>query len=70
VLAPAVGYRVTAGSSHIFYVPDVARLPNPVVLFGISICMLVMAQRSTVRDSTAWLRAHRTRHGRDTTRVV
>jgi phosphoribosyl 1,2-cyclic phosphodiesterase len=30
VLAPAVGYRITAGSSHIFYVPDVARLPNPV----------------------------------------
>ena len=30
VLAPAVGYRVTAGSSRIFYVPDVARLPNPV----------------------------------------
>jgi phosphoribosyl 1,2-cyclic phosphodiesterase len=28
VLAPAVGYRITAGSSHIFYVPDVARLPN------------------------------------------
>ena len=30
VLAPAVGYRVTAGLSRIFYVPDVARLPNPV----------------------------------------
>ena len=30
VLAPAVGYRVTAGSSRIFYVPDVAHLPNPV----------------------------------------
>jgi phosphoribosyl 1,2-cyclic phosphodiesterase len=30
VLAPAVGYRVTAGSRRIFYVPDVARLPNPV----------------------------------------
>jgi ribonuclease BN (tRNA processing enzyme) len=30
VLAPAVGYRITAGSSHIFYVPDVARLPNHV----------------------------------------
>jgi phosphoribosyl 1,2-cyclic phosphodiesterase len=30
VLAPAVGYRVTAGSGRIFYVPDVARLPNPV----------------------------------------
>jgi phosphoribosyl 1,2-cyclic phosphodiesterase len=29
VRAPAVGYRVTAGSSRIFYVPDVARLPNP-----------------------------------------
>lgn len=29
VLAPAVGYRVTAGSSRIFYVPDVAHLPNP-----------------------------------------
>jgi ribonuclease BN (tRNA processing enzyme) len=28
VLAPAVGYRITAGSSHIFYVPDVARLTN------------------------------------------
>jgi phosphoribosyl 1,2-cyclic phosphodiesterase len=30
VLAPAVGYRITAGPSRIFYVPDVARLPNPV----------------------------------------
>jgi ribonuclease BN (tRNA processing enzyme) len=30
VLAPAVGYRVTAGSRRIFYVPDVARLPNHV----------------------------------------
>jgi phosphoribosyl 1,2-cyclic phosphodiesterase len=30
VLAPAVGYRITAGSSHIFYVPDVAHLPNHV----------------------------------------
>jgi ribonuclease BN (tRNA processing enzyme) len=29
ILAPAVGYRVTAGSSRIFYVPDVAHLPNP-----------------------------------------
>ena len=28
VLAPAVGYRVTAGSRRIFYVPDVAHLPN------------------------------------------
>jgi phosphoribosyl 1,2-cyclic phosphodiesterase len=28
LLAPAVGYRITAGSSRIFYVPDVARLPN------------------------------------------
>jgi ribonuclease BN (tRNA processing enzyme) len=30
VLAPAVGYRVSAASTRIFYVPDVARLPNPV----------------------------------------
>ena len=30
VVAPAVGYRVTAGASTIFYVPDVAHLPNPV----------------------------------------
>jgi ribonuclease BN (tRNA processing enzyme) len=30
VLAPAVGYRVTAGSRRIFYVPDVAHLPNPI----------------------------------------
>jgi phosphoribosyl 1,2-cyclic phosphodiesterase len=30
VLAPAVGYRVTAESGRMFYVPDVARLPNPV----------------------------------------
>jgi len=30
VLAPTVGYRVTAGSSRIFYVPDVAHLPNPI----------------------------------------
>ena len=29
VLAPAVGYRLTVGSSRIFYVPDVAQLPNP-----------------------------------------
>jgi ribonuclease BN (tRNA processing enzyme) len=29
VLAPAVGYRLTAGSRRIFYVPDVAHLPNP-----------------------------------------
>jgi ribonuclease BN (tRNA processing enzyme) len=29
VLAPAVGYRVATGSSRIFYVPDVAHLPNP-----------------------------------------
>jgi hypothetical protein len=28
LLAPAVGYRITAGASHIFYVPDVARLPT------------------------------------------
>ena len=30
VLAPAVGYRVTAGSKRIFYLPDVARFPNHV----------------------------------------
>lgn len=30
ILAPAVGYRVTAGSTRIFYVPDVARLARPV----------------------------------------
>jgi ribonuclease BN (tRNA processing enzyme) len=30
LLAPAVGYRVTAGSTRIFYVPDVACLPNPI----------------------------------------
>jgi ribonuclease BN (tRNA processing enzyme) len=30
VLAPAVGYRVGSASGQIFYVPDVARLPNPV----------------------------------------
>jgi phosphoribosyl 1,2-cyclic phosphodiesterase len=30
VLAPAVGYRVTRGSSRLFYVPDIAHLPNPV----------------------------------------
>ena len=29
ILAPAVGYRLTAGTSRIFYVPDVADLPNP-----------------------------------------
>lgn len=29
LLAPAVGYRIAAGSSRIFYVPDVAHLPNP-----------------------------------------
>jgi phosphoribosyl 1,2-cyclic phosphodiesterase len=29
VLAPAVGYRLTAASRRIFYVPDVACLPNP-----------------------------------------
>jgi phosphoribosyl 1,2-cyclic phosphodiesterase len=34
LLAPAVGYRVTARSSRIFYVPDVARLPNPVAALG------------------------------------
>lgn len=28
--APAVGYRVSAGSVRIFYVPDVARLADPV----------------------------------------
>jgi ribonuclease BN (tRNA processing enzyme) len=38
VLAPAVGYRVTAGSSRIFYVPDVACLPNPVAaLAGVNL---------------------------------
>jgi ribonuclease BN (tRNA processing enzyme) len=30
VLAPAVGYRVTRRSSRLFYVPDIAHLPNPV----------------------------------------
>jgi phosphoribosyl 1,2-cyclic phosphodiesterase len=34
LLAPAVGYRVTARSSRIFYVPDVALLPNPVAALG------------------------------------
>jgi phosphoribosyl 1,2-cyclic phosphodiesterase len=29
-LAPAVGYRVTAGAKRIFYVPDVARLTDPI----------------------------------------
>lgn len=29
VLAPAVGYRITGPSGRIFYVPDVAYLPNP-----------------------------------------
>jgi phosphoribosyl 1,2-cyclic phosphodiesterase len=28
VRAPAVGYRVSIGSSHFFYVPDVAQLPH------------------------------------------
>jgi phosphoribosyl 1,2-cyclic phosphodiesterase len=30
VLAPAVGYRLTDGSRRVFYVPDVAELPDPV----------------------------------------
>jgi phosphoribosyl 1,2-cyclic phosphodiesterase len=34
LLAPAVGYRVTARSSRIFYVPDVALLPNSVAALG------------------------------------
>lgn len=29
LLAPAVGYRLSAGSTRLFYVPDVAGLPNP-----------------------------------------
>jgi phosphoribosyl 1,2-cyclic phosphodiesterase len=29
LVAPAVGYRVTAASGRMFYVPDVAHLPNP-----------------------------------------
>lgn len=29
VLAPAVGYRLTAAKTRLFYVPDVAHLPNP-----------------------------------------
>jgi phosphoribosyl 1,2-cyclic phosphodiesterase len=29
LVAPAVGYRVTAASGRVFYVPDVAHLPNP-----------------------------------------
>jgi phosphoribosyl 1,2-cyclic phosphodiesterase len=29
LLAPAVGYRLTAGSKRIFYLPDVARLTDP-----------------------------------------
>jgi ribonuclease BN (tRNA processing enzyme) len=38
VRAPAVGYRVTAGSGRIFYVPDIASLPNPVAaLRGVSL---------------------------------
>ena len=32
VRAPAVGYRVSIGSSHFFYVPDVAQLPHSKVL--------------------------------------
>jgi phosphoribosyl 1,2-cyclic phosphodiesterase len=29
IRAPAVGYRVSAGTASLFYVPDVAILPNP-----------------------------------------
>jgi ribonuclease BN (tRNA processing enzyme) len=29
LIAPAVGYRISAGSARIFYVPDVADLPDP-----------------------------------------
>jgi phosphoribosyl 1,2-cyclic phosphodiesterase len=28
VVAPAVGYRISAGSAAVFYVPDVARIPS------------------------------------------
>lgn len=38
IRAPAVGYRVSAKTGSFFYLPDVARLPNPsAALHGISI---------------------------------
>lgn len=38
VRAPAVGYRISAGNKHVFYVPDVLDLPGrPAVLEGLDV---------------------------------
>lgn len=55
ILAPAVGYRVSAKARSFFYLPDVAKLPNPSqVLHGVSV---YIGDGATLRRSLVRLRA-------------
>ena len=49
IRAPAVGYRVSANAEAFFYLPDVAKLPNPAeALYGVGI---YIGDGATVRRS-------------------
>ena len=65
LLAPAVGYRIAAGFTRIFYVPDVASLPNPVAALrdvdlyigdGATIDRPLIRRRGSVRIGHATIR--------------
>lgn len=61
IRAPAVGYRVSAKAGSFFYLPDVARLPNPsTALRGVSIYIGDGAtpRRSMVRRKNGKLIGH------------
>ena len=61
IRAPAVGYRVCANGASFFYLPDVARLPNPIrTLRGIDVYIGDGAtmRRSMVRKKYGTLIGH------------
>lgn len=61
IRAPAVGYRVSAAAGSFFYLPDVARLPNPVAALhgvGLYIGDGATMRRSMVRASDGSLIGH------------
>jgi len=61
IRAPAVGYRVSANAETFFYLPDVAKLPNPSdALYGVGVYIGDGAtmQRSMVRMKEGTLIGH------------
>jgi hypothetical protein len=61
IRAPAVGYRVSANAETFFYLPDVAKLPNPsAALYGVGVYIGDGAtmRRSMVRMKEATLIGH------------